>query len=50
MLKVHGRRGFGEEDKELVRLDVELSNNISIVLGILAKLIRERICFFHAAN
>jgi hypothetical protein len=46
MLKLHGKAWFGEEDKELVRLDVELIDSISFGWGIIGKLNKGSRLFF----
>ncbi len=39
-VKLHGKAWVGESDQEVIRIDVELSDNISLGLGLLARLNR----------
>ncbi len=40
MAKIRGRAWFGESDQELIRIDAELGDNLSLGLGLVAKLNR----------
>ncbi len=40
LAKMHGKAWFGESDQELIRIEVELLENVPIGLGLLAKIYR----------
>jgi hypothetical protein len=40
LARLHGKAWVGESDQEVIRIDVELSDNISMGLGLLAKMYR----------